>query len=168
MKEINFNQFKGKEYHILVMCSNLLEYVTQTMKKNNNFYKLKNKQILNTLIKANEKEALEYKRIREQLLESEEGIKAYQDVAKDKSIDLEVIADDLSLAQTILFLFVNVFYKSSDSEFVELYKNLNSINKGERLMNKKEQELFAKKLLKKYCNYELNPDQLQKFINEIS
>lgn len=162
---------EGKSIILAGTLLKLTEYVGDILKQDNRFYKQKNKQLLKQLLENNTALLLQYKKVQNLLFKSDETKKVYEDLyfketGEPLDYDKNIVLEDFDLIENIFRLFFRNYLTASDNDLIILFQALNNIKNKEKLFTEKEIEIFSKKLLKSFVNYEVDTQKIKTFIKE--
>jgi hypothetical protein len=161
-----------KTIQIVAACAVWLNYAGEILKKDNRFYKHKNKQLLNALLNNN-LPIIKQSMHTEALVLNNPNIKAnlekhYKDITgEDIVYDTDSVVEDLNIMQEMFGVFLEIYLTSSTPALVEFFIQLRSIRDKERLYTEEELKWFCQTVSSKVCSNSVHPDVVNDVLQEI-
>jgi len=116
---------------LAVIASLLIDLASKHLKKDNIFYKYKNKKLLNELIDSNKEVLKNIDKLRKLIGEG------YFNNIEEK----DVIEDNFNTEEKVFFNFIKLFYESDETKLIELNMFLDNLIKGKRLYTQEEYDI---------------------------
>lgn len=140
----------GRAWSLSICASLLLAKASETLKKDDAFYKQKNKQLLNQLIESNNGVLRANDRLKN-LIDAPQFTQEVKEANNEDALEVGDLSLNLTLEQEVMSRFMFLFVTSTNSTIHNLDLVLSNLSQNRRLYTQEEVDYLIKQKEKQYA-----------------